>query len=95
MHASIWTFTGDPDDLLPRFDAVLGEAPVDQMHVMLTMRAPDGLIVVDTCPTREAFESFRDGEWLSSVLDRHGLPRPTFRDYPLVREIVAGALATV
>lgn len=27
MHASIWTFTGEPDDLLHRYDSMLAETP--------------------------------------------------------------------
>jgi hypothetical protein len=27
VHASIWRFTGDPDELLRRYDAMLAEIP--------------------------------------------------------------------
>lgn len=32
MHASIWRFTGDPDDLLRRYDAMLGQTPAANMR---------------------------------------------------------------
>ena len=46
MHASIWTFSGDPDDLLERFDGMLAEAPLAQMHVMIALRARRALRTV-------------------------------------------------
>jgi hypothetical protein len=93
MHASLWSFRGDPDELLVRFDGVLAEVPVASMTAMLALRTPDGLLVVDTCPTREAFEGFRDGEWFAEILQKHGLPRPLMQDYPVERSVLAGELA--
>ena len=93
MHASLWTFRGDPDELLARFDAMLADVPVAQMPATLALRTPDGLLVVDTCPTREAYERFRDGEWFAGLLARHGLPRPVMQDYPVERAVLAGELA--
>jgi hypothetical protein len=31
MHASIWRFGGDPDDLLRRYDAMVAEIPWSNM----------------------------------------------------------------
>lgn len=58
MHASIWKFHGDPDDLLARYDAMVAEIPRSNMKLHLCLRARDGIVMVDTCPTREAFEAF-------------------------------------
>ena len=33
MHASIWKFRGDPDDLLRRYDAVIAEIPPANMRL--------------------------------------------------------------
>src|SRR6516165_7500153 len=57
MHVSIWKFTGDPDELTACYDELLGEFPTDQLIVHLCLRDPDGIVVVDTCPSREAFEA--------------------------------------
>ena len=77
MHASTWKFTGNTDDLARRYDALLDEMPTTEFIAHLCLRAPDGIVIVDTCPTREAFEAFATGEGFRSALRRHGLPDPT------------------
>ena len=61
MHASIWRFGGDPDDLLERYDAMVAEIPPESMRLHLCLRAPAGIVIVDTCPSREVFEAFSEG----------------------------------
>ncbi len=75
MHASIWRFRGDPADLLRRYDAMVAEIPASVMRAHLCLRAPDGMVIVDTCPTREDFESFSRGVFVD-LRRRHGLPDP-------------------
>ena len=53
MHASIWKFHGDADELLRRYDAMLEEIPRARMRLHVCLRAPDGIVLVDTCPTTE------------------------------------------
>jgi heme-degrading monooxygenase HmoA len=84
MHASIWKFTGDPDDLTRRYDALAEELPTTGFIAHLCLRAPDGIVIVDTCPSREAFEAFATGDAFRSARRRHGLPDPTaLDDYPV------------
>jgi hypothetical protein len=84
MHASIWKFNGDPDELARRYDALTAELPTDQFIAHLCLKAPDGLVLVDTCPTREAFEAFATGEAFHDALRRHDMPDPAeVRDYPV------------
>ena len=73
-HASIWKFEGDPADLLPRYDAMLAEIPSANMRLHLCLRAEDGIVIVDTCPSREAFLEFTESETFRAMLARHGLP---------------------
>lgn len=84
MHASISTFRGDPDELLARYDAMVAEVPAANMRLHLCLRAGDGIVVVDTCPSREAFEAFfgKDGPF-HALLARHGLPEPAIDDHPV------------
>jgi hypothetical protein len=90
MHASIWKFAGDPDELLRRYDAMVAEVPVAQMRLHLCLRAPDGIVVVDTCPTRDDFESFSRLA-LPELLARHGLPEPEeLTDFPVHAAFVDG-----
>src|SRR3954447_7554659 len=91
MHASLWTFTGDSDDLLRRYDAMVAEIPLEEMALHVAMRVPDGLLIFDTCPTEDAFRSFIGGEWFAELRARHGLPPLSkVEDYPVDRVIVDG-----
>jgi hypothetical protein len=82
MHASIWKFTGDPDELATRYDELLSEFPTDQFIAHLCLRAADGIVIVDTCPSREAFEAFSSGPF-RALMARHGLPEPVVADHPV------------
>ena len=91
MHASLWRFAGDPDDLLRRYDAMLAEMPAGAMRLHMCLRAPDGIVLVDTCPSREVFEEFSGGEAFRALRARHGLPEPDrLEDFPVHRAIVDG-----
>ena len=83
MHASICTFRGDPDDLLARYDAMVADIPPASMRLHLCLRSDDGIVVVDTCPSREAFDAFFNDGPFRSLLDRHGLPEPEIEDHPV------------
>ena len=92
VHASIWKFSGDPNDLLRRYDAMILEVPAANMRLHLCLRAPDGIVMVDTCPSREAFEAFASDPGFRSLRERHGLPEPTaLEDFPVHMAFVEGA----
>jgi hypothetical protein len=52
VHASIWKLRGDPDQLLRGYDAMVAEIPSANLKLHLCPRAPDGIVLVDTCPTK-------------------------------------------
>jgi hypothetical protein len=86
MHAAIWHFAGDPDELLRAYDGMVAEIPPENMRLHLCLRADDGILLVDTCPSREAFEGFANGEAFRDLRRRHGLPEPIrVDDYPVHR----------
>jgi hypothetical protein len=83
MHPSVWRFCGAPDDLLRRYDAMLAELPAENMRLHLCLRAPDGIVLVDTCPSKEIFDQFVKGTF-SERRERHGLPEPEqLEDHPV------------
>jgi hypothetical protein len=83
MHASVWWFRGDADDLLRRYDAMVAEIPQGSMRLHLCLRASDGMVLVDTCPSRSVYEEFVNGEPFRLLRDRHGLPAPErLEDFP-------------
>jgi hypothetical protein len=90
MHASIWRFSGDPDELLRGYESMLAEIPASNMRLHLCLRAPDGIVLVDTCPSREVFEGFVEGTF-NEVRRRHGLPQPErIEDFPVHAAFVDG-----
>ena len=91
MHASIWRFRGDPGDLLRRYEVMVAEIPAASMKLHLCLRADDGIVLVDTCPSKEAFDAFFAGEGFRGLRERHGLPEPeAVEDFPVVVAFVDG-----
>jgi len=91
MHASIWRFAGDPDELVSRYDAMIAEVPAASMRLHLCLRAADGIVLVDTCPSREVFEAFSAGDEFRGLRERHGLPDPErVEDFPVHAAFIDG-----
>jgi hypothetical protein len=91
VHASIWRFRGEPDDLLSRYDAMLAEIPAANMRLHLCLRGEDGIVLVDTCPSKQIFDEFFAGEGSRSLRERHGLPEPdVLEDFPVHVAFVDG-----
>ena len=91
MHASIWKFNGDPDALLASYEAMLSEIPAASLELQLCLRAPDGILLVDTCPSREVFEAFAAGPEFAALRARHGMPEPeSVQDHPVAVALVGG-----
>jgi hypothetical protein len=90
MYGSIWRFEGDPDELAESYDAMIAEIPAGNIRLHLCLRDRDGIVVVDTCPSRAAFEAFVDGPF-QMLRGQHGLPEPVRMDGFLVHvAFVAG-----
>ena len=91
MHASIWKFTGDPGTLLAGYDAMLADIPPENMMLHLCLEAPDGIVLVDTCPSKDVFDAFFAGEGFRALRERHGLPEPVLvEDFPVHASFVDG-----
>lgn len=91
MHASIWKLRGDPDQLLRGYDAMVAEIPSANLKLHLCLRAPDGIVLVDTCPTKEVFEAFIANDVVRMLREKHGLPEPErIDDFPVHVAFVAG-----
>jgi hypothetical protein len=93
VHASLWRFAGDPGDLLPRYDAMLAEIGAGNMRLHVCLRAPDGIVLLDTCPSKEAFEALMRSPAFRELRERHGLPEPVQVDDYAVHLAYAGGVA--
>jgi hypothetical protein len=76
MHGALWYFAGDPDTMVRAYEGVLAEVPADVMRLHACVRTETGIVVFDTCPTREDFESWATNEGFREIRARHGLPDP-------------------
>jgi hypothetical protein len=73
------------------YDAMLEEIPRARMRLHVCLGAPDGIVLVDTCPTKEIFESFARGDDFRALRERHGFPEPSkLEDFPVHRAFIAG-----
>jgi hypothetical protein len=91
MHASLWHFAGDPDDLARRYEAMLDALPPGAVQLQLCLRAEDGIVLVDTCPDRAAFESFAASDDFRALREHHGMPAPDrIEDFPVLVATVDG-----
>ena len=91
MHCSLWTYRGDPDELVTRYEAMIAEIPVEAMQFAACLRTPDGIVIVDTCPSKEVFDEFVASEGLQALMQRHGLDRPDeLVDHPVVAAFAGG-----
>jgi hypothetical protein len=77
--------------LLRRYDAMTAEIPGENLRLHLCLGAVDGMVVVDTCPTKEVFEAFVQGDAFRALRERHGLPEPErVEDFPVHRAFIVG-----
>jgi hypothetical protein len=84
VHCSIWRFTGDPDDLERRYLALMSEVPETNNVLHAAARTPDGLIMFDTCPSREAYHEFFARDDVRALFARHGLTGGAVEDHPVI-----------
>lgn len=42
VHCSVWTYRGDPDGLVARYEAMIAEIPLEAMDFAACIRTPDG-----------------------------------------------------
>jgi hypothetical protein len=92
MHASILTFSGDPDDLAARVERLFEQIPAANVQLMLVVRRPDGVTIIDTCPSHDAYLRFRASGWLETALQSVGLPAPEIVDHPVHLAILDGSV---
>lgn len=70
--------------------------PHANMGMQFCLRAADGIVLVDSCPSREVFEAFATGDGFRELRERHGLPEPErLADFPVHAAFVDGAQRAV
>jgi hypothetical protein len=91
MHCSLWMFRGNPEQLAAGYEALLEAIPSSNMRLHVAARLPDGLLMLDTCPSREDFEAFIGSEQVQELLAANGLGEPeSVVDAPVLGAFVDG-----
>ena len=82
---------GDPDELARGYEAMVAELPQSNLALHACARTPDGILLVDTCPSKEVFDAFAASDDFQALLARYGLGEPSsVVGYPVVRAYAAG-----
>ena len=95
MYLGTYDFDGDPDDLAARYDQLVGQLPPDIILLNLCIRRPDGITVVDTCPSEADFASFSSSPEFAAGLASVGLPTPRVQPVGEVHALHGSQTTTV
>jgi hypothetical protein len=92
VHCSLWRFVGDPEELEARYLALLAEVPPSNHLLHVAARTPDGLLIVDTCPSEDVFRRFfgPDGPG-TALFAKHGLVPAETEDHAVIRAFGRGS----
>jgi len=76
MFLGIYRFEGDVARLRESYDRMLEQIPHSGLHLHLCVSDSEGLLVYDTCPSKEIFLSFAASPEFKKVIASVGLPAP-------------------
>ena len=83
MHLGIYEFDGDPEELLPAYDRLMETIPSGNTTWHLCAARPDGIMILDTCPSEAVFQSFSASPAFLEAIAAAGLPAPTITGLPV------------
>ncbi len=55
---------------------MVASIPAESMKFSACARVDDGIVVFDTCPSKEVFDEFHTSEGFRALLETHGLGQP-------------------
>ena len=76
MFLAIYRFEGNTEQLKKGYDQMVKKMPSGNMQLHVCVADTGGLWIYDTCPNREAFESFSNGSDFHDLLKACDLPAP-------------------
>ena len=96
MHCSVWRFPGDPAALERGYLALMETIPEGDHVLHAAARTPDGLLIVDTCPSEEAYRAFFDSDAVRLRFAACGLrlEDAVVEDFPVTRAYARRAALT-
>ena len=67
------------------------EVPIENMRFSACAKTPSGIIVFDTCPSKEVYDAFFASPEARALMERHGLDAPvSVVDHPVVAAYAQG-----
>lgn len=90
MFLGLYRFEGNPQELLAAYEHMIKSVPAGNMQLHACIPDAGGLWLVDTCPTREVFESFSSSPQFHALLKAAGLPAPTVQKIGDVHRLYVG-----
>jgi hypothetical protein len=91
VHLGIYEFHGDPDELLPAYERLMSSLPAGNVSWHLCVRRDDGIVIYDTCPSKDVFDGFSSSPAFHQAIAAAGLPDPAISGLPVVAARAAGA----
>lgn len=76
MYLSAFHFEGDPAALALAHDKLTAQFPPEAFSLHLCLQTPEGILVLDGCPSRSVAEEFQQSVGFASALAAAGLPSP-------------------
>ena len=76
MFLGAYHYSGVRTDLLAGYYRLSSAVPASSLDLHVCVRTPSGLVVLDACPSAEAFASFSVGAEFVRLNAAAGLPRP-------------------
>jgi hypothetical protein len=76
MIIGAYHFDGDPAVLTQAYDTFMAGYPTDELDLHVSVVREDGITILDSCPTVEAFEAFSRSPEFAAGLAAVGLPEP-------------------
>ena len=77
MFLGAYHFTGHPEPLLAGYRKLMAHYPPESLDLHVCVIHATGMIVYDSCPSRELFDEFSQGESFRAALAAAGLPEPS------------------
>jgi hypothetical protein len=94
MFLGSYRFDGDVDDLIPAYERLVAALPADNFELHVCAQTDDGLVVFDTCPSREVFDGFSASPAFADAVAAAGLPPARVEPIGLTVKVLGTALAT-
>ncbi|MHC6231812.1 hypothetical protein ACX5I6_19960 [Arthrobacter sp. MMS24-T111] len=84
----MYTFRGNPAELLAGHDRMLALLPEGQLDLHLCVETEDGIAVLDSCPNKEVFDRFSSGRPFQQLVAAAGLPPAEIQHLGIVKSFV-------